>query len=619
MPLQYRLVAATDGTSDISVARVREQLSSWLHEKGYDGGDVAPGSRRVSGQAHLLVAEQRPVDGSHVWRSQLRETSSTPRQATRWVTTVTVASQGRDQPSWIWVDLDAVPLDDGREPPPATTPRIARMLLEVLDLRRGRLRLRPDARLVHDLETLEELVEDLVDEARELPLVVLSHDPTDPEASALRAARIAGSLPGLALTYRLDAPATSAFNQVVGSDHHVFGGALRSYLPRVDVSDAADARRHKVMRGSSFDENPGRGIRVIASSARATAANAPLPQVLARIATSVLPVDHSLAALRSLREDAAEAAEQARGAVDRAGAGTAARQPGTSADARPDAPGTQATVPADRGQDRREVRELEELSQRLVQLEQHVERLVDEVQETADRARDSEAAQRDSEAALADVRTQYEDEIAEHDGSRGERDDALDQVRWLQQRLAELGDVEAYTAVPDPDRTEAPLNLEDLLDKVGQLSRVRFTHTARDRGKTLALDEDLKSAIWARKAWEALTALEDYAGACADGSFSGNFHAWCKSPPPGRRHVSANVVTLVESEQTMTNGKFAAARRFPVPAEVTTSDELEMWAHIKLEKHHPPCPRMHFHDDTAGTGLVYVGYLGPHLPNTKTN
>jgi hypothetical protein len=29
---------------------------------------------------------------------------------------------------------------------------------------------------------------------------------------------------------------------------------------------------------------------------------------------------------------------------------------------------------------------------------------------------------------------------------------------------------------------------------------------------------------------------------------------------------------------------------------------------------------MHFHDDTNGaTGKIYVGHLGPHLPNYQTN
>ena len=42
-----------------------------------------------------------------------------------------------------------------------------------------------------------------------------------------------------------------------------------------------------------------------------------------------------------------------------------------------------------------------------------------------------------------------------------------------------------------------------------------------------------------------------------------------------------------------------------------------MPAHIKVVKRGWPCPRLHFHDDTARTGKIYVGYLGEHLPTAR--
>jgi hypothetical protein len=42
-----------------------------------------------------------------------------------------------------------------------------------------------------------------------------------------------------------------------------------------------------------------------------------------------------------------------------------------------------------------------------------------------------------------------------------------------------------------------------------------------------------------------------------------------------------------------------------------------MWAHVKIDNR-DPAPRLHFHDDTRGSGKVYVGYIGPHLPSPKT-
>lgn len=45
-----------------------------------------------------------------------------------------------------------------------------------------------------------------------------------------------------------------------------------------------------------------------------------------------------------------------------------------------------------------------------------------------------------------------------------------------------------------------------------------------------------------------------------------------------------------------------------------------MESHIKLRPVGYPAPRLYFHDDSAGTtGKVWIGYLGEHLPNTRTN
>jgi hypothetical protein len=45
-----------------------------------------------------------------------------------------------------------------------------------------------------------------------------------------------------------------------------------------------------------------------------------------------------------------------------------------------------------------------------------------------------------------------------------------------------------------------------------------------------------------------------------------------------------------------------------------------MEAHVKLRSVGYPAPRMYFHDDSGGaTGKIWIGYLGDHLPNTRTN
>jgi len=115
-------------------------------------------------------------------------------------------------------------------------------------------------------------------------------------------------------------------------------------------------------------------------------------------------------------------------------------------------------------------------------------------------------------------------------------------------------------------------------------------------------------------------ALNDYAAARHLGEQERDFRAYCQDPPAGRRAIPVHQVALDESDSTK-NPRFAAGRCFPVPTDVEPSGTVYMWAHVKLgAKDGTTSPRMHFYDDTARpTGLIYVGYLGPHLPNTRTD
>ena len=44
-----------------------------------------------------------------------------------------------------------------------------------------------------------------------------------------------------------------------------------------------------------------------------------------------------------------------------------------------------------------------------------------------------------------------------------------------------------------------------------------------------------------------------------------------------------------------------------------------MEAHFRPTHQDTFAPRMHYYDDTAGTGKVYIGYIGKHLTNLQTS
>jgi hypothetical protein len=75
-----------------------------------------------------------------------------------------------------------------------------------------------------------------------------------------------------------------------------------------------------------------------------------------------------------------------------------------------------------------------------------------------------------------------------------------------------------------------------------------------------------------------------------------------------------------ESETVRNNVRWRRQREFSVPPEIDASGGVFMGAHVRIGASAAGqiSPRLYFHDATAQTGAVYVGYLGRHLTNTRT-
>ncbi|RFU36949.1 hypothetical protein DZF91_35390, partial [Actinomadura logoneensis] len=147
-----------------------------------------------------------------------------------------------------------------------------------------------------------------------------------------------------------------------------------------------------------------------------------------------------------------------------------------------------------------------------------------------------------------------------------------------------------------------------------------------DASVAAALDPHPKAASWRRKARDALTTLDAYARAkqrarragTPPGPHLSDLLAFVRSGAPGAL-ISANIIALAESDRVEHQEKFRQARMFPVRPATHPSGRACFTAHIKLERCKPPAPRLHFFDDTDNTGLIYIGYLGPHLATGRTN
>lgn len=133
-----------------------------------------------------------------------------------------------------------------------------------------------------------------------------------------------------------------------------------------------------------------------------------------------------------------------------------------------------------------------------------------------------------------------------------------------------------------------------------------------------SLDQHPQAAAWRRRAWDALSTLDSYARARLRGNAVGDLLSYCRSGAPGVV-IAAGSIASGENEGVRADERFRRARTFPVAPATEPRGEAFFGAHIRLGSGRPPAPRLHFLDDTGRTGRVYIGYIGPHLPNRRTN
>lgn len=194
------------------------------------------------------------------------------------------------------------------------------------------------------------------------------------------------------------------------------------------------------------------------------------------------------------------------------------------------------------------------------------------------------------------------------------------QVRVLTRRLvAAAGAVAAdpvsvaRDACDDEDAT--PATFADLVSRLDEFPALTFTGETKE---ALALDEQNAGPGWARLAWDGLLALQDYADAAVHGRAGGDFKQWCEHTPPGCHPFPPRKAVRGESHTVSTNAKWKKERMLPVPSAVDPSGRAFMGAHLRIGGG-GTAPRLHYLDDCSGTGRIYIGYIGLHLTNTRTN
>ncbi|NYI07192.1 hypothetical protein [Allostreptomyces psammosilenae] len=225
------------------------------------------------------------------------------------------------------------------------------------------------------------------------------------------------------------------------------------------------------------------------------------------------------------------------------------------------------------------------------------------------------------EAKRREAHARLESSELEHLVTLDELERSRRQVRYLQ---AELGRAARAYAEPPAEEFPPPDSFPDLVTILKEtdparrpavLARVRFTG---DEADTLKLEPHDTAGVNVFQTWQILLVLADFAEARAAGQWHGGVHGYLKEPPPGRRTWSPTKHAATESETVRTNSRMRQQRTLRVPTEVDPSGYVFMEAHFKIAQRDTVAPRLHYYDDTARSGRVYVGYIGPHLTNTRS-
>ncbi|WP_326611128.1 hypothetical protein OG949_17260 [Streptomyces scopuliridis] len=225
----------------------------------------------------------------------------------------------------------------------------------------------------------------------------------------------------------------------------------------------------------------------------------------------------------------------------------------------------------------------------------------------ADEIRDLKHALRDAE----DNETQL---FGDYDEQYQELHDARAQVLLLQKRLLVLGEGEAAYA-PDDGAPADPESFAEILDRIDGMRRVHFTGV---RKVTLELDDQAYGSSWVRMTWDALLALRDFAEAAAAGKVSSDFKKWCADAPGAVHTISPRKIVRDESKTVKTKTDWRKERTFPVPSYVDPSRRLFMGAHVRIGGGNTIAPRLHYSEASCADHGIFIGYIGPHLTNTRT-
>lgn len=639
MMLGYRSLFTINVSSREAVDAVFGHAFEWLSTKydRFNASSIHSGSKiEIGTVATLTRHDVTDSQGRKFSRLILAET----KPGEKWVTSITVgnAQTGGSRP-WVLIEVEAPTDGTAQQGRWTGAPRLVRALLDNYECFDNGVRLTTRPIIVR-AQQVDELVRLLKRPGRRaLSFIAGSSEQLPIKQWADLIEQLLGQSIGQASGYVLDPSATILFNKLIGIGFTVEPGMLRTFLPGLNTSDPAESLRHRFVTASSIaSQHPARLRKSLSYRARELANIQLLPSIV-RLASRNLedadfqlpPIDSELDAheYRSEFQNTSQNSSNHEPDILLPEAQIQAPdRPTASQDINPKAESSKFThtlfsiVANATGGSKVGAPEIDEL-RRIVErglasiaIEEKWRHHLQEKQDELEAAQTEAAQLRElTEDLQLDAAELWEDYVASTEGSN----DRLKTVNHLRGILVKsnLGD-QAWTqpVVQPPNLVTAPEGFNDLIGKIGQLPNISYTG---DPAITADLDQFDVLSDWCKKTWHILLALNDYATHRRTQSIPMGVQGFLENTPSGSYSYPPGRHARDESDSVKNNPKFRQPRMLPCPSEVNVAGMTFMGAHFKIAKHGLISPRLHYYDATASGGLIIVGYIGRHLPNTMTN
>ncbi|TFD05525.1 hypothetical protein [Cryobacterium sp. TMT1-66-1] len=624
MSLGYRAILRLDDTEDavkVAESHVREWLRSKLRsERGsletadWDG----PGVFELGPDATLTVVTLTDERDQSI-RQLIRLDETNP--GGRWIVSITACSlpKARRDQQVLLIELEKadVSLDDALHE--ARPPRLVRNLLESTVVRDSTTVISPLPHVVR-ADDIDELMNAILDEGRMASVIVaVSPGQISDELWRSTIGQLAKDSVGVTTAFAISESAVDLLADRLPDSHSIPRGGVRTFAPKVDFSDPQDGLRHRMLGAATF-----------ARSIRNGRVGGSLPIVHAhqarrRLVEMELPADLRRSHELLIREDARITREARIGQMAVANSLEPSRaEPATSIPSR-ESPVTVLdwSRRAFAALIRRWVGVPEISVETVAKLDRFIETNADGYVVAQEQIESLLERRIDLENEIDRLREQNEEaELA----ARIESDEARKasrEARILRERFKEAERFADTQVPPEEAGWEPPDNFEDfvlrLTPGVSDLPVVKRVVFTGDESAALEIDKRDHFGRVVSKMWDFVLVLHDYAEQRTEHGFQGSVHQYLNDSEVDGRKCSPQRHAAGESESVLANTRMSRERMLPVPESVRPDGQVMMAAHFKPTHSDTFAPRMHYFDDTAGSGMIYIGYVGRHLTNTRTN